>query len=104
MGMHATARLWYGVYGAVPDAARTELEEPEDNPYGEKVIDGVHVHMVYAYDRELGAGATIAFNWWGDETTVDLDQIDALEVAVDKFLDEYDVPGKRGIYLTANYS
>jgi len=104
MGMAASAVLWYGVYGEIPDAARDELDEPADNPYGEKIVDGIHIHRVWVYDNAVGAGATVACNWWGDQTPVDFSKAEAVKSAADKFLDEYDVPGERGWYLTANYS
>lgn len=104
MGMDASARLWYGIYGEIPEHARTELEEPADNPYGEKIVDGVHIHVVYAYDQTEGAGGTVAHSYWGDKTEVDFARMDAVKAAVDKFLDEYGIMGERGWYLTANYS
>lgn len=104
MGMNASARLWYGVYGDIAENARTELEEPADNPYGEKVIDGIHVHMVYEYDSSVGAGGTIAHSYWGDKTKVVLSEYEAVKAAVDKFLDEYGIEGERDIYLSANFS
>lgn len=104
MGMSASARLWYGVYGSIPEDAYGELVEPKDSPYDEKVIDGVHVHVVWEYDRPIGAGATVSHSYWGDKTAVDFSQMEAVRAAADKFLDEYDVPGERGWYLAANYS
>lgn len=107
MGMSASARLWYGVYGQIPEAAYEELIEPtttEGKFSDEKVIDGIHVHVVWAYDMPLGAGATVAHSYWGDKTPVDFSQMEAVKAAADKFLDEYDVPGERGWYLAANYS
>jgi hypothetical protein len=104
MSVNASAVLWYGVYGDLPESARIELDEPADNPYGEKIVDGVHIHVVWAYDNVLGAGATAAHSWWGDKTEVDLSKLDAVKAAADKFLDEYGVSGDRGWHLTANYS
>lgn len=104
MGSAASAALWYGVYGEIPEAASAELDDPQDNPYGEKVIDGIHIHRVWVYGNAVGAGATVAHNWWGDQTSVDLSKMDAVKSAADKFLDEYEVPGERGWFLTANYS
>lgn len=104
MGIRASARLWYGVRGEIHEAARTELEEPTDNQYGEKIVDGVRVHMVYEYDRPIGAGATLAHGYWGDECVVNLDDLPRVKAAADKFLDEYNVAGERHLNLTADFS
>jgi hypothetical protein len=106
MGMSASAELWYGAWTQViSEAALTEMEEPADGGY-EKVIDGIHITPIYVYDRLIGAGGVIAEADWGENSeSIDLgDRLAKIKAAVDKFLDEYDVPGKRGIYLSADYS
>lgn len=88
-----------------PEDARTELEEPADGGY-EKVIDGVHVDILYVYDRPIGVGGVIAYAYWAEtDKPIDLTERPVtIKEAVDKFLDEYEVPGVRGVYLSADYS
>ncbi len=106
MGMDAKASLWYGVKGDVPENVRTEIEEPEDgNNWGEKVIDGVHIDMVFSADICVGAGALLAFSWWGDDLKpVPLSDLEHIQQVVDNFLDEYNVQGQRGLFLSADFS
>jgi hypothetical protein len=105
--MDATATLWYGVRGEredIPRAAYLELTEPKDSPYGEKVVDGIHIHIVWVCEQMCGAGGTIAVSYWDEGKAVDLATAGAVKAAVDTFLDQYNVPGERGVYLTADHS
>jgi hypothetical protein len=106
MGMNATASLFYGVKGEIPERARLEIEEPEDgNNWGELVIDGIHITMIYSGDMNVGAGALLAHSYWGDDLKpVPLEELDHLKQVVDNFLDDYNVPGLRGLFLSADFS
>lgn len=103
MGMAASANLWYGVRGDVREAVVIELDEPADGGY-EKIVDGVHITRIWCYDTPEGVGACLAHVYWGDRCEVDLARLPVIKAAADKFLDEWNVEGERGLYLTANYS
>lgn len=106
MSMNATARLWYGIWNpTVEERVLLEVEEPAAGGY-EKVIDGVMIEFFYVGDNRVGLGGTVAHSWWAEnDKPIDaLTEIERVKAAVDKFLDEYAVPGERGLYLTADYS
>jgi len=99
MGMLASACLWYGVYGEPTGAAYEKVVEDEHS------VDGTHITVIWEYDRAVGIGGCLVYEWAGDKPKpIDLTDTGSLVDAVNKFLDEYDVPGERAFYLSANNS
>ncbi len=98
--MDASAELWYGVWeNDLPEEALLVLDSDEDQS-----VQGVSVRQLFSGEVPVGVGGIIADTIWDqDRQPLDLASIEVVKAVVDSFLDEYQIPGQRGVYLLASW-